>query len=95
MQMCVTLAPLLRSISMYSLCELHRPLRTVHSALCTRVLLNLRKVAARASPTGREESDFLTTLALEPFPEYSDTQESDYSMPPTEDFELQDAVQSA
>ncbi|KAM5541806.1 hypothetical protein V8D89_004535 [Ganoderma adspersum] len=67
-------------------------LRTVHSALCTRVLLNLRKVAARAAPTRRDgELDFLTTLALEPLPsEYSETDESDDSMPRTEDFELDD-----
>ncbi|PIL27848.1 hypothetical protein GSI_11002 [Ganoderma sinense ZZ0214-1] len=69
-------------------------LRTVHSALCTRVLLNLRKVAARAGPTRREqELDFLTTLALEPLPsEYSETDESDDSMPRTEDFELDDVA---
>ena len=69
-----------------------RGLRTVHSALCTRVLLNLRKVAARAAPTRHEgELDFLTTLALEPLPsEYSETDESDDSLPRTEDFELDD-----
>ncbi|KAI1789443.1 hypothetical protein LXA43DRAFT_974278 [Ganoderma leucocontextum] len=66
-------------------------LRTVHSALCTRVLLNLRKVAARTAPTRQgEELDFLTTLALEPLPDYSETEESDDSMPRTEDFELHD-----
>lgn len=56
------------------------------------MLLNLRKVAARAAPTRREgELDFLTTLALEPLPsEYSETEESDDSMPRTEDFELDD-----
>ncbi|TBU29436.1 hypothetical protein BD311DRAFT_777571 [Dichomitus squalens] len=71
--------------------SMQMPLRTVHSALCTRVLLNLRKVAAKASPT-QQDLDFLSTLALEPFPEYSATEESDDSMPHTEDFELQEIL---
>ncbi|EJF63557.1 hypothetical protein DICSQDRAFT_167621 [Dichomitus squalens LYAD-421 SS1] len=71
--------------------SMQMPLRTVHSALCTRVLLNLRKVAAKASPT-QQDLDFLTTLALEPFPEYSATEESDDSTPHTENFELQDIL---
>ena len=41
-----------------------RPLRAVHSALCTRVFLNLRKAAAKECPTNPEFT-MLTTLAFD------------------------------
>ena len=47
-----------------------RPLRVVHSALCTRVLLNLRKAAAADSSggriTGADDLTRHTTLAFAP-----------------------------
>ena len=43
---------------------LARPLRAVHSALCTRVFLNLRKAAAQECPSNPEFT-MLTTLAFD------------------------------
>ncbi|KAI1789440.1 hypothetical protein LXA43DRAFT_580255 [Ganoderma leucocontextum] len=43
---------------------MHPPLRAVHSALCTRVFLNLRKAAAKECPTNPEFT-MLTTLAFD------------------------------
>ena len=46
---------------------LTRPLRVVHSALCTRVLLNLRKAAAHASGMGLDEfTRFGASFTLDP-----------------------------
>lgn len=42
----------------------YRPLRTVHSALCTRVLINLRKAAAHISKSTLSEFTMDTTLAF-------------------------------
>ena len=44
---------------------IYRPLRVVHSALYTRVLLNLRKAAAQASSTYHGDFTIHTTLAFE------------------------------
>ncbi|KAI1798342.1 hypothetical protein LXA43DRAFT_979923 [Ganoderma leucocontextum] len=44
--------------------SLHRPLRTVHSALCTRVLINLRKAAVCTSGTTMGEFTMDTTLVF-------------------------------
>ena len=45
-------------------CSPDRPLRVVHSALCTRVLLNLRKAAARGSRTEVGDFTIQTTVAF-------------------------------
>lgn len=37
--------------------DAHRPLRVVHSALCTRVLLNLRRAAADSTSNGDAQND--------------------------------------
>ena len=44
--------------------RLDRPLRVVHSALCTRVLLNLRKAAGRVSRTDAGDFTIQTTVAF-------------------------------
>lgn len=49
---------------------MHRSLRTAHSALCTRVLLNLRKAAAGAE-NSRANEFTMTTLALESLPMFA------------------------
>ena len=60
--------PLLSLTSRYGRCsalDARRPLRVVHSALCTRVLINLRKAAVQ--PSGMRLDDFTqhTTLAFD------------------------------
>ncbi|EJF64314.1 hypothetical protein DICSQDRAFT_53677, partial [Dichomitus squalens LYAD-421 SS1] len=44
---------------------LSRPLRAVHSALCTRVVLNLRKAAARMSDMSLDDFTRQTTLQFD------------------------------
>ena len=46
------------------LCRPDRPLRVVHSALCTRVLLNLRKATGRVSRTDAGDFTIQTTVAF-------------------------------
>ncbi|TBU54389.1 hypothetical protein BD310DRAFT_78631 [Dichomitus squalens] len=46
-------------------------LRTAHSALCTRVLLNLKKAAAAAEDSRAGEFTVETTLALETLPMFA------------------------
>ena len=64
-----------------------RSLRTVHSALCTRVLLNLRKAAASGSNSRADEFTIMTTLALESLPMFAPTGDDE-----SEDHEGEDAV---
>ena len=47
------------------LIRLRRPVRAIHSALCTRVLLNLRKVAAKSSSLPLSEFTQVTQIAFE------------------------------
>ena len=54
-----------------------RPLRVVHSALCNRVLLNLRRAAAcMPSQDGRDSSAVLTTVVFHHQP-MTDTESSE------------------
>ena len=55
----------------------HRAVRTVHSALCTRVLLNLRKAAASASNSRADGLTTMTTLALESLPMFAPGSDED------------------
>ena len=44
----------------------------VHSTLCTRVLLNLRKAAAKHASSGTTLDEQQSTLAFAPLPELAD-----------------------
>ncbi|TBU54387.1 hypothetical protein BD310DRAFT_828155 [Dichomitus squalens] len=58
---------------------LQESLRTVHSALCTRVLLNLRKAAASTSYLGVGEFT-VNTMALESLPMFAPLGEEEFEM---------------
>ena len=68
-------------VSCYTLAQcLHSPtrsVRTVHSALCTRVLLNLRKAAASASNSRPDGLTTMATLALESLPMFAPHSDED------------------
>ncbi|PIL27812.1 hypothetical protein GSI_10966 [Ganoderma sinense ZZ0214-1] len=57
--------------------SMQQSLRTVHSALCTRVLLNLRKAAAIGSNSRADEFTIMTTLALESLPMFAPSRDED------------------
>ena len=69
------------------LVSIYRSLRTVHSALCTRVLLNLRKAAASGSNSRADEFTIMTTLALESLPMFAPVRDD-----ASDDCEGEDAV---
>ena len=56
---------------------MRRSLRTAHSALCTRVLLNLRKAAASGMNSRAGEFTVMTTLALDSLPMFAPCDDED------------------
>ncbi|KAM5541793.1 hypothetical protein V8D89_004522 [Ganoderma adspersum] len=57
--------------------SMQQAVRTVHSALCTRVLLNLRKAAASTSNTRADGLTTMATLALESLPMFAPASDKD------------------
>ena len=49
-----------------------RPLRIVHSTVCARILLNLRKAAAKSTSSGTTLNEQQSTIAFTPDPELPD-----------------------
>ncbi|TBU54378.1 hypothetical protein BD310DRAFT_886248 [Dichomitus squalens] len=60
--------------------SMQMPLRVVHSALCTRVLLNLREAAAQASSAHHADFTVQTTLAFE-HPAFTDMESREDGRP--------------